>query len=75
MNSKRKESFNDGKTGIYVYCTCIRDSFDALIFSKRNIFDAFQQLKCIYEISKGWVVLGYANHPNLQLRASYWAPN
>ena len=46
---KIKESFIREKRGILhiLSCTCISASFDALTFSIRNFFDAFQQLNCI----------------------------
>ena len=44
---------------------------DALVFSKRNIFDAFLQLDDILEISAAYyVMLGYTKHKKLHVKAS-----
>ena len=43
---------------------------DALVFSKRNIFDAFLQLNDFLEISTAWVMLGYTKHQKSHVKAS-----
>ena len=46
------------------------DSFDALVISKKNIFDAFLQPNDILEISAAWVMLGYAKRQKLHAKVS-----